>query len=101
MFFATPHHGLDSTSWPDFAVQILQLSGPFPGVPPTERMLKEISMNSIAMLEITEEFARLQNDLAFVNFCEGNTMQPLRKVVSFDVLGFHNTGSSSLNHQQL
>lgn len=82
MFFATPHHGMDFRSWRDFASAVLRLQAPFPGVLPTEKMLKDISLNTDNMVQITEDFKPLHRELAFVNILERNIMKGQDHVVS-------------------
>ncbi|RYP79534.1 hypothetical protein DL769_002921 [Monosporascus sp. CRB-8-3] len=81
MFFATPHHGMDEISWPEFASLVLRLSAPYPGIPPTKRMLEQIKLNSRTFLKITEDFGPLQESLAFVNFTEGRIIPGLKHVL--------------------
>ncbi|KAK4186016.1 hypothetical protein QBC35DRAFT_555176 [Podospora australis] len=88
MFFATPHHGLDEASWPEFAAQVLQLSGPFPGILPTQKMLDQILINSTALLDITLDFRSIQDHLAFVNFTEGRRMRGMNRVLVDDGRGW-------------
>jgi len=82
MFFATPHHGMSSSAWRDFATAVLCLNAPFPGVRPTENMLKELALHTDNLLNITDDFKMVQQELAFVNFFERNVMARTGRVVS-------------------
>ncbi|KAK0702413.1 hypothetical protein B0H67DRAFT_595627 [Lasiosphaeris hirsuta] len=79
MFFATPHHGMSNSSWLTFASAVLQLNTPFAGVLPTKNMLNDIALNTETLLNVTEHFRSFQDELAFVNFVEGNRMGGSRR----------------------
>lgn len=75
MFFATPHHGMSNTSWQKFATAVLCMNAPSPGVPPTKKMLGDLALNTDILVNLTDDFRALQEELAFVNFIEGNKMK--------------------------
>lgn len=82
MFFAVPHHGLDTRAWEKFNVQVLRINPLRVGMVPTARMLQQAIDNSQVLLAITDEFRQLQEHLYFVNFTEGKLIQGMNYPVS-------------------
>lgn len=82
MFFSTPHLGMEERAWPLFARHVLQLDAPAKRACPTKAMLKELRLNSEGLYRLTEDFAHLRDQLAFVTFIESKPMRGLKRTVS-------------------
>lgn len=81
MFFATPHWGIDRSSWRDFLRHVLQYDAPVQDAEPTGKMLRDLRENSGTILDISSDFKPLHGDLAFVTFMEDKPMKGLKYVV--------------------
>ncbi|RYP18167.1 hypothetical protein DL765_004093 [Monosporascus sp. GIB2] len=78
---------MDPDSWLVFATLVLRLSAPIPGISPTKRMLQHIANSSGVFVSITADFEPLQEELAFVNYIEGNIIKGLKRVLVDDRSG--------------